>query len=191
MRPDQRQSRHSPTEPVFVGFTGRTGAGKTCAAKYLSVRYGFQYTRYSQVLQEWLSSGSTDRDQLRSLGWDVMAGGQQAELNRRLIAGLDRERNAAIDGLRHRIDFESLSSAMTSSFCLIFLEVRPAVRFERLRLRFASEEQFRIADSAPVEAHIEELKPVATAVISNEGPLESLHQLLDEWIAAAGIGKQT
>jgi dephospho-CoA kinase len=120
-----------------------------------------------------------------------MAGGQQAELNRRLIARLDRTRSAAIDGLRHRIDFDSLSIAMTSSFRLIFLEVRPAIRFERLRSRFASEEQFRTADSAPVEAHIEDLKSLATTVISNEGSLESLHQLLDEWIAAGGIGERT
>ena len=88
------------------------GSGKTSAAKYLSSRYGFQYARYSQVLQDWLSAGNADRDRLQILGWDVMAGGRQAELNARLIAGIDRSRSAAIDGVRHRLDFDSLSSRL-------------------------------------------------------------------------------
>ena len=73
------------------------GSGKTSAAKYLGSQYGFQYTRYSQVLQDWLSAGDADRARLQILGWDVMAGGLQAELNTRLIAGIDRSRSAAID----------------------------------------------------------------------------------------------
>src|SRR6266852_6152329 len=95
------------TERLFVGFAGRMGAGKTSAARYLESKYGFQYTRYSQVLQEWLGDAVSDQNHLQKLGWDVMAGGQQRELNSRLIAGLDRSRSAAIDGLRHRIDFDS------------------------------------------------------------------------------------
>src|SRR5229473_8114759 len=100
----QPPSRQSPVEPIFVGVAGRIGSGKTSAAKYLSSTYRFQYTRYSQVLEQWLSPGGSDGDRLQKLGWDVMAGGLQVELNSRVISGLDRARSAAIDGLRHRID---------------------------------------------------------------------------------------
>lgn len=191
MRPDQRQSRRSPTEPIFVGIAGHIGAGKTSAAKYLRDKWGFQYLRYSQVLRDWLASGSADRDRLRALGWDVMAGGQQAELNRRLLAGLDRTRNAAIDGLRHQIDFDSLSTILGPPFRLVFLDAAPAVRFERLRSRFDSEAKFRAADSAAVESHTEGLRSLASAVISNEESLEALHCLIDDWVGVAGIGERT
>lgn len=117
-----------------------------------------------------------------------MAEGRQAELNRRLIAGLDRTRSAAVDGLRHPIDFDSLSDAMGPSFRLVFVEARQAIRFERLRARFKCEEEIRAADLAPVEAHIDGLRHLATATISNEGSLAHLYEILDAWVEACGNG---
>ena len=111
------------------------GAGKTSAAKYLSSMYGLQYIRYSQILREWLAPEIVERERLQSLGWEIMAGGRQPELNARLIARLDRSRSAVIDGLRHSIDFDSLSEAFGTSFNMIFLESGSDVRFERLRWR--------------------------------------------------------
>jgi len=184
--PDRRPSRHSLTEAIVVGFTGHIGAGKTCAAKYLSSRYGFQYARYSQILREWLSPGPADRDRLRTFGWEVMAGGRQVELNARLIAKLDRSRSAVIDGLRHMVDYESLSNTFGASFRLIFLDARQDVRFERLRSRFSADEALQVADAAPVEAYIDGLKPLSNTTILNEESLESLYQRLDTWLAALG-----
>ena len=118
----QDPSRHSQTDAIFVGFAGHIGAGKTSAAQYLRDTYGFQYTRYSLVLGDWLASESSGREGLQQFGWDVMAGGRQVELNARLIAGLDLVRSVAIDGLRHPIDFHSLSYAFKGSFQLVFLD---------------------------------------------------------------------
>src|SRR6266404_118743 len=126
-------SRLSRIEPIVVGFAGHIGAGKTSAAQYLRSKYGFQYTRYSKVLQDWLSPDGPERDRLQKLGWDIMAGGLQTQLNSRLIAGLDRSRSAAIDGLRHPIDFDDLTSVFGASFHMVFIEARQEFRFERLR----------------------------------------------------------
>jgi dephospho-CoA kinase len=164
------------------------GVGKTSAARHLSSKYGFQYTRYSQVLQDWLSPGGSEGDRLQKLGWDVMGGGLQAELNSRLIGGLDRSRSAAIDGLRHPIDFESLSSTFGSSFRLVFLEARQRSRFERLRARFPTYAAFETAESQPVEAHIDTLRPLASIAISSDESMESVYQRLDAWIATCGVG---
>lgn len=177
--------------PIFIGVAGRMGSGKTSAARYLSTKYGFQYTRYSQVLQDWLSAGNVDRSRLQILGWDVMAGGLQTELNARLIAGIDRSRSAAIDGVRHPMDFASLSSSLGTSFRMIFLEASPEPRFDRVRDRFGSFAEFQAADSHPVESHIDSLKPLARLTISTEHSLESLYNQLDAWLAVCVAEEQT
>jgi dephospho-CoA kinase len=180
--PSPRPSQHLLGEPIFIGFAGRIGAGKTSAAQYVSSKYGFQYTRYSAVLQSWLAADGYDKDRLQKLGWDIMAGGQQAELNSRLLAGLDRSRSAAIDGLRHPIDFDTLSSTFGSSFRLVFLQARQETRFERLRARFSDYAAFREADSHPVEGRIDSLQPLASMIISNDESLEDLCRRLDALI---------
>src|SRR5579864_860777 len=90
---------------LVVGVTGRIGAGKTSAAKYLSTAYGFAYVRYSQVLSEWLARDPESKEHLQTVGWEVMGGGMQAELNARVIAAIPPNSNCAVDGLRHPIDF--------------------------------------------------------------------------------------
>jgi len=167
------------------------GSGKTSAAKHLSSQYGFQYTRYSQVLQDWLSVGNNNRGRLQILGWDVMAGGLQAELNARLIAGIDRSRSAAIDGVRHRVDFDSLTTSLGASFTMIFLEASPQRRFDRVQDRFESFDDFRTADSHAVESHIDSLKALARLTISTEHSSESLYNQLDAWLAACAAEEQT
>ena len=181
-------SRHSLIEPIFIGIAGRRGAGKTSAAQHLSSAFGFQYTRYSQVLKKWLSDGS-DIDRLQDVGWNVMSGGLQVELNSRLIAGLNCSRSAAIDGLRHPIDVKQLSSAFGSSFRLVFLETREQLRFDRQRLRFSTYAAFQSAESHPVEGHIDSLKPLASATISNEDSLEALYRQLDTLMVRGGEEK--
>jgi dephospho-CoA kinase len=184
-----RPSHHLLVEPIFIGFAGRIGSGKTSAAQYVSSKYGFQYIRYSAVLQNWQATGGYDKGRLQKLGCDIMAGGQQVELNSRLLSGLDRSRSAVIDGLRHRIDFDSLSSPFGMSFRLVFLQARQETRFDRLRARFSDYAAFRKADSHPVEAHIDSLQPLASMMISNDESLEGLYQRLDAFITL-GAGEQ-
>jgi hypothetical protein len=166
------------TDAVFVGFAGHIGAGKTTAAEYMRSKYGFQYTRYSQVLRDWLASESPAREDLQQFGWEVMAGGRQVELNARLIAGLDRSRSVAVDGLRHPIDFHCLSYAFGTAFRLLFLDAAAQTRFRR-KPRFPTYDAFLVANSQPVEAHIDSLKPLAAAAVPNEASLDSLYRQLD------------
>jgi dephospho-CoA kinase len=158
------------------------GSGKTTVGRYLESRYGFQYLRYSAVLAQWRAQSSDNKSQLQETGWQVMAGGQQAELNNRLIAQIQPECDVAVDGLRHPLDFESLSKVPASSFHLLFIESTPSLRFDRLKNKgkYNNFESFVIADSHSVEQQIGSLRPSASLVITNESSLIKLYDVIDE-----------
>jgi len=164
-----------------IGIAGRIGAGKTSAATYLSSRHGFQYLRYSQVLSDWLAKTTEKKSQLQQIGWEVMAGGKQSELNRRLVAQIKPHADAAVDGLRHPIDRESLRDSFPESFHLVYIESPSKLRWEHLkgRGRYADLASFQAADSHPVEQQIETLRSSAARVFKNESSLEALYSELD------------
>src|ERR1035438_942807 len=97
--PDQN-SQQRQDRRLVVGITGRIGAGKTSVGKYLYSAHGFYYTRYSQVLSDWLAKDPESKAHLQVVGWEVMAGGMQSELNARLISQLPAQSDCAVDGLR-------------------------------------------------------------------------------------------
>ncbi len=166
---------------LVIGITGRIGAGKTSAAKYLSSEHSFQYLRYSQVLSDWRAKDPESKTRLQEIGWEVMAKGMQSELNRQLIAHLLPDVDVAVDGLRHPIDYESLDSLFGPSFHLLYIDGPSSKRWEHLRgkSRYASFTAFESADSHPVEQQIESLRVKAALVLRNEGPLQDLYAALD------------
>lgn len=174
----------SQRKRLVIGIAGRIGAGKTSAAKYLQTRYGFQYLRYSKVLAEWQGVGSEDKAQLQRVGREVMASGMQPELNRRLIARILPDSDAAIDGLRHPVDQESLSEAFSSSFRLLYIESGAEQRWDHVsgKGRYTSRDIFDGADLDLVEQQIESLRTKADLVLRNEGSLQGLYTVIDEAI---------
>jgi cytidylate kinase len=156
---------------LVIGIAGRIGSGKTSVGKYLNSAHGYQYVRYSQVLSDWRASDPESKAHLQEVGWEVMAGGMQEELNRRLIAQIMPDADVAVDGLRHPTDFRCLNTSFSSSFHLLFLESSLTTRWERLRSRskYATLESFKAADSHAVERQIEALRVNAALVIPNEG----------------------
>ena len=176
---------HRPRgERLIVGITGRIGSGKTTIGRYLESRYGFQYLRYSQVLAEWRVTDPESKAELQKVGWEVMAGGMQAELNRRLIARITPNVDVTVDGLRHPIDFETLSTSFSASFRLLFIDSPPQLRFERLNQKgkYADRASFDRADSAQVEQQIDTLRSKAALIIHNEHSLPDLYAAVDESI---------
>jgi len=157
---------------IVIGVAGRIGSGKSVAAHYLEQQCGFQYLRYSLVLADWFKTDPDAKSPLQEVGWSVMSGDGQRELNRRLIGQIDRGRDCAVDGLRHPIDYESLKREFSFCFFLIFIDTPPEVRFERLRDRYATYDEFLAADSHPVESNIDLLLPRASAVLLGTLPVE-------------------
>src|SRR5260370_12814375 len=177
-------SQRARGERLVVGITGRIGSGKTTVGRYLESRHRFQYLRYSEVLAEWLAKDPESKAQLQKVGWEVMAGGMQAELNRRLVGRITPDADVAVDGLRHPLDFDTLRNSFSASFRLLFIDSPPQLRFERLNRKgkYADLASFAAADSHPVEQQIDLLRPNAALVINHECSLPDLYATVDEAI---------
>jgi dephospho-CoA kinase len=178
------QSQRSRSERLIFGITGRIGSGKTSVGKYLNSAHAFQYLRYSQVLSDWLAQDPERKSHLQEIGWEVMAGGMQSELNSRLIAQITDEADVAVDGLRHPVDFKSLNKSFLRSFHLLYIDSPLEERWRRLKSRDRQRDlrSFEIIDSHPVEQQIESLRGYADSVIQNDGSLQDLYDLVDEII---------
>lgn len=172
-----------PESKIVVGVAGRIGSGKTEIAHLLEGQYGFQYLRYSIVLAEWYGTDPSAKARLQQVGWEVMSNDHQRELNSKLIARVDRNRDCVIDGLRHPIDFESLKSAFSSRFRLFFVDTPAEIRSERLRERYATREQFVEADSHAVESNIGRLVPLANLVLNGQLPTHVLAKQIADFLS--------
>jgi dephospho-CoA kinase len=183
-------SRQPQTNRLVIGIAGRIGAGKTSAATHLSSKHDFQYLRYSQVLADWLATDLEKKARLQEIGWEVMKGGKQSELNSRLIAQIKPDIDVAVDGLRHPIDFDSLKDFSPESFRLVYIETPSKLRWEHLKghSRYADFASFQAADSHPVEQRIEALRTIAARVLRNESTLETFRSELDAAIREFRVG---
>lgn len=182
----QRQDNH-----LVIGVTGHIGAGKTSAANYLKSAHGFFYVRYSRVLSDWLAKDPESKAHLQVVGWEVMAGGMQTELNARLIAQIPPQLDCAVDGLRHPIDNESLTKAFPAHFQLLYIESQQETRWQRVRKRYPELDNFRRADSHPVEQQIDALRSKAFAVLENDGTLQDLYSKVDAVLRTIQSGGQS
>jgi dephospho-CoA kinase len=168
-------------ERLLIGITGRMGSGKTTVGRYLESRYRFQYLRYSEVLAEWRAKGPENKAQLQAVGWEVMSGGMQAELNRRLIARIAPDGDAAVDGLRHPLDYETLRRTFSRLFHLLYIESPAKLRFERLKHtgNYPDFDSFNAADFHSVEQQIDSLRGDAALMIDNQNSLQDLYGAVD------------
>jgi dephospho-CoA kinase len=178
------------TERLILGITGPIGSGKTSVGKYLETEHRFGYIRYSQVLAEWMNTDPQRKGQLQTVGWEVMAGGMQEELNRRLIARIPNAQDVVVDGLRHPIDFNSLQNAFGSSFHLLYLDAPLKIRWQRERgnPRFSSFDQFKAANEHPVEQQITSLRDRAFAVLDTSGSLELVKSQVEKLVSELRMG---
>jgi dephospho-CoA kinase len=102
-----------------------------------------------------------------------------------LVEQILPDRDVAIDGLRHPLDYETLRNSFRASFHLIFIEGAPQLRFERLNLRgkYADFDTFHAADSHAVEQKIDSLRAQAALAIHNEGSPQDLYVVVDDAIS--------
>ena len=185
---------------MIVGVVGKIAAGKTTIAKFFEER-GFCRVSCSDPLIDLLTHNVSDYSWIPELP-------EKAEPTReRLIEfgkylkdkyggdilirlAIDRKRhceNIIIDGVRSREEIEAIKRLGGK---VIYVEVRPEIRFERLMGRKASKdkgiksfEDFKEMDDAEERLyHTSELKGLADYVIVNEGTLDELRKEVEKII---------
>ncbi|MGI0016910.1 MAG: hypothetical protein ACREBU_26105, partial [Nitrososphaera sp.] len=110
---------------------------------------------------------------------DIMSEGLQLSLNRKLLSKMETGSNYVVDGLRHPVDFETLSNR--PPFYLLYIDAGPDTRWQRLSSRDEpmTWEEFQAAENLPTESHLPTLKEKAYKVLRNEGTMAELYADLD------------
>ena len=158
-----------------IGISGAVAAGKTTTARYLESR-GFQYTRYSMVLDQIMRAHGkfVTRTSLQKFGEKIHREKGQRWLGRKLLETLPAGKTIVIDGLRFPDDYAFLSETFGPAFCHVYIEAAEELRRARFECRESDGASFEKAQARSVEREYQKLRSLAHVVLSNEGTLEYL-----------------
>ena len=173
-------------ESVVIALAGLPGSGKTSVGEYLAFRYGFRYTRYSQLLRQMLyqENPAPSRNDLREFGWRVHQTMGPVELTNRLIETMTFDENWVVDGLRHVGDWETLKAHFGERCHLVFVEASGKSRAKRIAEDPSREVENTDADIHPVEGETPLLSFRTTLRIDNSGSLKALFDHVDRLLGA-------
>lgn len=149
----------TPRRRVVIGLTGGIGTGKTTLAEYLRFKHGFESLRYSQIIQR-LYSCDGSRSTLQTVGCGIARNPEnQKRLSLEIIKEIEShpDKNYVVDGLRHRIDFDTLSEHFGDQFTLFAIESKFTNQFHRYNKRRVapiSKEEFQAILSNEAEQDI-------------------------------------
>jgi predicted nuclease with RNAse H fold/dephospho-CoA kinase len=183
-------------QPPILCLAGKTGAGKSVVARYLSIFYGFTWVRTRDVIRELLiedSSSATgsslfDRrvepaniteSDLREFGAVVLEKYRQAPLRRKLAHTISRlDTPIVVDSIRDTTDVDR-GSLDGRPLLIWFVDCSDTAIRERLARR-SKMGQKRINAPSPVDKTAAAIRQRSTHVIPNSGSLEELRWRIDD-----------
>ncbi len=180
----------------IICLAGKTGAGKSVVARYLSVFYGFHWMRTRNVIRELLiedqsapkakrmfdrqvKPDSISEADLREFGAIVLDRYHQLPLRKKLRSMLLGERKPIVlDSIRDLVDVEE-GIAETRPVLIWFIDTNDAVILARLRNRKKLSED-RIRTASPVDHTAVQIRSKADYIIANNGSFEELRWKVDD-----------
>jgi dCMP deaminase len=174
---------------IIIGLTGRNAGGKTTAVEVLAKK-GFQSLSLSDVIRaEAKKRGLADvRENLIALGNELRERHGPGALAELTVAGMQSDRNYAVDSIRHPAEVAALRKA--GSFTLLHIFAPLEARFARAQARgrtgdattlqdFIQQEEREFASSNVAAQQLLETERLANRVIENNGSLDDFTAQLD------------
>lgn len=182
----------------IICLAGKTGAGKSVIARYLSVFYGFTWIRTRDVIRQLLIDDSqappskrilkrevdpqhVSESDLREFGTVVLDLYQQVPLRRKLTKILEHcDYPAIVDSIRDIVDIDPTIVDKKPSL-IWFVDCEDSVIRRRLTGRMKLGET-RIPTASPVDRTANAIRNAAHQILPNNGSLEELRWLVDDFI---------
>jgi dCMP deaminase len=167
---------------IIIGLTGRNASGKTTAVQVLAAR-GFHSLSLSDVIREEARRRGLQevRENLIALGNELRERHGPGALAELTVAGIQPDRNYAVDSIRHPAEVAVLKKA--GSFSLFHIFAPLEARFARAQARardgdattlqdFIRQEEREFASSNAAAQQLLETERLANRVIENQGTLD-------------------
>lgn len=189
------------SDSPVICLSGKTGAGKSVVARYMSVFYGFEWIRTRNLIRELLLEDQrapeaqklfprtidvtniTEKD-LHEFGAVVLDVHKQEPLRKKLSRIIKKGRAPiVVDAIRHTLDVDQ--NALGKKKPLIwFIDCADSIIQQRLEVR-RKMGQKRLATSSPVDHTVALIRNRADTVITNNGSLEELRWRVDDALFGA------
>jgi histidinol phosphatase-like PHP family hydrolase/predicted nuclease with RNAse H fold/dephospho-CoA kinase len=181
-------------------LAGRTGAGKSVVARYLSVFYGFKWIQTRDIIREiviedmqkprlkrlfakTVDPAFIDEQALREFGMIILREYKQVPLRKKLMRLIMRtDAPLVVDSIRAITDVNR-SSLVRRHLITWFVDCPDTVINSRLTVRPKLGGQ-RIRSASPVDETANQLYQQADVVIPNSGSLEELRWCVDDTLFA-------
>ena len=185
--------------PVIC-LAGKTGAGKSVVARYLSLFYGFKWLKTRDVIRDLLledcsrpqetrlSETSVDPNaiserNLRDFGALILDVCKQVPLRNKLAETIRREQNPiVVDSIRDTVDVDAAVLGGRPTI-IWFVDCNDSIIRNRLASKTKSGER-RLKSGSPVDHTAPIIRKSADAVLPNVGTLEDLRWKIDDTLFA-------
>lgn len=188
------------SENPIICLAGKTGAGKSVVARYLSVFYGFEWLRTRNVIRELLVEdqqspegkrlfdrsveiSTISESDLRDFGAVILDVHKQAPLRAKLLKTINKTVGPmVIDAIRDTVDVDS--RALRKRLVLTwFIDCADSIIQQRLAIRMKLGQK-RPGTGSPVDHTAPSIRSHANHAIPNNGSLEELRWKVDDALFA-------
>ncbi|MGJ5816773.1 PHP domain-containing protein [Paludibaculum fermentans] len=185
----------------IICLAGKTGAGKSVVARYLSIFYGFKWVRTRNIIEELLREDLTaplehrlsdlasrpdaiSEEDLRTFGAVILTRHRQIPLRKKLSETLRRNVTPiVVDSIRDTVDVDPAIFG-NRPVLTWFVDCSDSIINQRLATRAKVGEK-RTSTGSPVDQTASSVRRHADALIPNGGTLEELRWRIDDTLFAS------